>query len=310
MHEGEEMKKNINLFFKFITFVILMTSAFYTSAYTCKTDLGAYIYPGGGSANVYVNLNPSVQAGKNLVVDLSTKILCKNDLPSSYVDYISVVQGSSYGGVLANFRGTLTFGGYSYSFPTTAETVRVANTSDTFTGLPLALYLTPISTAGGVVVKSGSLIAQINIRQGNNYGDVSYYTYYIYANNDVIVPTGGCNISSRNVVVNLPDYPSSAAVPLSIYCATNQNVSYYLTGTTANTSANIFSNTASITPAQGVGIQISNSNGVIATNKNVSLGMVGTTSKSLGLTASYARTTGQVIAGNVQSLIGVTFIYQ
>ncbi|WP_228131505.1 hypothetical protein, partial [Klebsiella pneumoniae] len=28
------------------------------------------------------------------------------------------------------------------------------------------------------------------------------------------------------------------------------------------------------------------------------------------LTATYARTTGQVTAGNVQSIIGITFVYQ
>ncbi|SQA97216.1 Uncharacterised protein [Cedecea neteri] len=42
----------------------------------------------------------------------------------------------------------------------------------------------------------------------------------------------------------------------------------------------------------------------------VSLGTVGSTPVDLGLTATYARTTGQVTAGNVQSIIGVTFVYQ
>ncbi|HFR1153832.1 TPA: hypothetical protein ACHURF_003721, partial [Shigella flexneri] len=39
-------------------------------------------------------------------------------------------------------------------------------------------------------------------------------------------------------------------------------------------------------------------------------GSVGTSAVSLGLTANYARTGGQVTAGNVQSIIGVTFVYQ
>ncbi|MDH2279394.1 fimbrial protein, partial [Serratia marcescens] len=60
----------------------------------------------------------------------------------------------------------------------------------------------------------------------------------------------------------------------------------------------------------GVGVQLSNRNGIVATNRNVSLGVVGTSPVSLGLTASYARTTGQVVAGNVQSIIGVTFVYE
>ncbi|HEJ7646094.1 TPA: fimbrial protein, partial [Klebsiella oxytoca] len=34
-----------------------------------------------------------------------------------------------------------------------------------------------------------------------------------------------------------------------------------------------------------------------------------TSSVSLGLTANYARTSGQVTAGGVQSIIGVNFVY-
>ncbi|HFT6532676.1 TPA: fimbrial protein, partial [Escherichia coli] len=48
----------------------------------------------------------------------------------------------------------------------------------------------------------------------------------------------------------------------------------------------------------------------IPANNTVSLGAVGTSAVSLGLTANYARTGGQVTAGNVQSIIGVTFVYQ
>ena len=49
---------------------------------------------------------------------------------------------------------------------------------------------------------------------------------------------------------------------------------------------------------------------VVPANSNVSLGTVGTSPVNLGLTATYARTSGQVTAGNVQSIIGVTFVYQ
>ncbi|GCT00736.1 minor component of type 1 fimbriae [Escherichia coli] len=40
------------------------------------------------------------------------------------------------------------------------------------------------------------------------------------------------------------------------------------------------------------------------------LGELGTWGVGLGLTANYERTGGQVTAGNVQSIIGVTFVYQ
>lgn len=143
-----------------------------------------------------------------------------------------------------------------------------------------------------------------------NGGYPTNFIWNIYANNNVIIPTGGCDVSARNVTVTLPDYPGTVAVPLLVHCSQKQQLGYYLSGTTENTENTIFTNTSSSNPATGVGVQLSNRSGVIATNKNISLGTVGTSPTSLGLTASYARTTGQVVAGNVQSIIGVTFVYE
>ena len=33
------------------------------------------------------------------------------------------------------------------------------------------------------------------------------FVWNIYANNDVVVPTGGCDVSAHDVTVTLPDYP-------------------------------------------------------------------------------------------------------
>ncbi|CAD5558213.1 FimH protein [Escherichia coli] len=127
---------------------------------------------------------------------------------------------------------------------------------------------------------------------------------------DVVVPTGGCDVSARDVTVTLPDYPGSVPIPLTVYCAKSQNLGYYLSGTTADAGNSIFTNTASFSPAQGVGVQLTRNGTIIPANNTVSLGAVGTSAVSLGLTANYARTGGQVTAGNVQSIIGVTFVYQ
>ncbi|HAL3101726.1 TPA: type 1 fimbria D-mannose specific adhesin FimH, partial [Escherichia coli] len=98
--------------------------------------------------------------------------------------------------------------------------------------------------------------------------------------------------------------------PLTVYCAKSQNLGYYLSGTTADAGNSIFTNTASFSPAQGVGVQLTRNGTIIPANNTVSLGAVGTSAVSLGLTANYARTGGQVTAGNVKSIIGVTFVYQ
>lgn len=176
---------------------------------------------------------------------------------------------------------------------------------------PDSFYLTPVSSAGGVVIKAGSLIAVLILRQTNNYNSDDFqFVWNIYANNDVVVPTGGCDVSARDVTVTLPDYPGSVPIPLTVYCAKSQNLGYYLSGTTADAGNSIFTNTASFSPAQGVGVQLTRNGTIIPANNTVSLGAVGTSAVSLGLTANYARTGGQVTAGNVQSIIGVTFVYQ
>lgn len=272
---------------------------------------GTAIPIGGGSANVYVNLAPAVNVGQNLVVDLSTQIFCHNDYPETITDYVTLQRGSAYGGVLSSFSGTVKYNGSSYPFPTTSETPRVVYNSRTDKPWPVALYLTPVSSAGGVAIKAGSLIAVIILRQTNNYNSDDFqFVWNIYANNDVVVPTGGCDVSARDVTVTLPDYPGSVPIPLTVYCAKSQNLGYYLSGTTADAGNSIFTNIASFSPAQGVGVQLTRNGTIIPANNTVSLGAVGTSAVSLGLTANYARTGGQVTAGNVQSIIGVTFVYQ
>ncbi len=197
------MKRVITLFA-----VLLMGWSVNAWSFACKTANGTAIPIGGGSANVYVNLAPAVNVGQNLVVDLSTQIFCHNDYPETITDYVTLQRGSAYGGVLSNFSGTVKYSGSSYPFPTTSETPRVVYNSRTDKPWPVALYLTPVSSAGGVAIKAGSLIAVLILRQTNNYNSDDFqFVWNIYANNDVVVPTGGCDVSARDVTVTLPGLP-------------------------------------------------------------------------------------------------------
>ncbi len=84
------------------------------------------------------------------------------------------------------------------------------------------------------------------------------------------------------------------AVPLTVHCAQSQQLGYYLSGTTADSANAIFTNTASASPAQGIGVQLTRNGSAVRANSTVSLGTVGTSPVNLGLTATYARTTGQL----------------
>lgn len=197
------MKRVITLFA-----VLLMGWSVNAWSFACKTANGTAIPIGGGSANVYVNLAPAVNVGQNLVVDLSTQIFCHNDYPETITDYVTLQRGSAYGSVLSSFSGTVKYNGSSYPFPTTSETPRVVYNSRTDKPWPVVLYLTPVSSAGGVAIKAGSLIAVLILRQTNNYNSDDFqFVWNIYANNDVVVPTGGCDVSARDVTVTLPGLP-------------------------------------------------------------------------------------------------------
>lgn len=304
------MKDLISVFLKYWILPALLTGYSFTAgAFSCQVVATGQLL-GSGTANVYVNLQPSIGIGQNLVIDLSTAINCKNDSTGgSIIDYITLTSGSAYGGALAAFTGTLYWAGNTYSLPLTGTSAIYTITHTSYQGLPLRLYLTATGAAGGGVINSGELFATLRMHKVASDGNPNDFTWNIYASNNVVVPTGGCDVSSRDVAVNLPDYPGTVPIPLTVHCAQNKNLAYYLTGPTTDTASSIFANVASSSAAQGIGVQISNGSGIIATNKNVALGIVGTTPVSLGLTASYARTTGQVVAGNVTSVVGVTFLY-
>ncbi|MBU3895659.1 fimbrial protein [Serratia rubidaea] len=262
-----------------------------------------------GTTNVYVNLDPSVQVGQNIVVHLGNSIQCLNDDPRFYLDPIRIIQGQ-YSGPLGNLVGSISYYGSVYNFPINTPTKIVNHTWGAYRPWDTVLYLKVIgSGASGIAVNAGQMLATLTMEKVDSLPYQSF-TWHIYANNSVVVPLGGCDVSSRNVTVTLPDYPGTAAVPLSVHCAQEQHLSYYLTGTTTDSSSTIFANTSSAAPAAGIGVQLSNPNGIITANKHVSLGSVGSNPVSLGFTASYARTYGQVVAGNVQSIIGVTFVYE
>lgn len=125
------------------------------------------------------------------------------------------------------------------------------------------------------------------------------------------IQTKEANVNSRNVTVDLPDFPGSAEIPLGVYCSSEQKLSFYLSGATTDSSRQVFANTApDATKASGVGVSLMRNGKILATGENVSLGTVNKSKVPLGLSATYGQTGNKVAAGTVQSVIGVTFIYE
>lgn len=264
--------------------------------------------------SVYVNLDPVIQPGQNLVVDLSQHISCWNDYGGWYnTDHINLVQGSAFAGSLQSYKGSLYWNNVTYPFPLTTNTNVLDIGDKTPMPLPLKLYITPVGAAGGVVIKAGEVIARIHMYKIATLGSGNprNFTWNIISNNNVVMPTGGCTVDSRNVTVDLPDFPGSAEIPLGVYCSSEQKLSFYLSGATTDSSRQVFANTApDATKASGVGVTLMRNGKILATGENVSLGTVNKSKVPLGLSATYGQTGNKVSAGTVQSVIGVTFIYE
>lgn len=281
-------------------------------AFSCNVDGGSSI--GAGTTSVYVNLDPVIQPGQNLVVDLSQHISCWNDYGGWYdTDHINLVQGSAFAGSLQSYKGSLYWNNVTYPFPLKTNTNVLDIGDKTPMPLPLKLYITPVGAAGGVVIKAGEVIARIHMYKIATLGSGNprNFTWNIISNNNVVMPTGGCTVDSRNVTVDLPDFPGSAEIPLGVYCSSEQKLSFYLSGATTDSSRQVFANTApDATKASGVGVTLMRNGKILATGENVSLGTVNKSKVPLGLSATYGQTGNKVSAGTVQSVIGVTFIYE
>lgn len=80
------MGKTISIKVLFGIYFLLMAGKVF--AFSCNVDGGSSI--GAGTTSVYVNLDPVIQPGQNLVVDLSQHISCWNDYGGWYdTDHIN-----------------------------------------------------------------------------------------------------------------------------------------------------------------------------------------------------------------------------
>lgn len=303
----------MNLIIKGLLYPFFVFFSAYALPFGCSVDNGYDIE--SGNYNIYVQLEAEVQPYQNLIVDLSRHLKCWNSYGGwQDVDHINLEPGTGLSGPLFNFSGSVYWYGNTYSLPLNSAT-KVLHIGDlTPMPMPMMLYLTPInnSPAGGVLIRSGETIATINMYKIADWdgGNPKYFTWEIVSKYDVTMPISGCDVSSRNVNVNLPPYPGEAPVNLNIHCAQPQNISFYLSGQTTNddtTFINLAGSAGEV--SKGMGVQLMRNGYVIPANKAISLGRVNS-STSLGLKARYGMTGERVTAGKVKSIIGVNFIYE
>lgn len=316
---------------KLLLVIALLSLANYTYAFTCTNTTGQTLSSLGDSevtkyGEIRVNVQPTLNQRDQLVIDLSSIISCKNDDPGDSADKIRIQDGA-FLGPLQRFNSVLDgenrlqFYDDIDRFPLDGLLVRQhILPSGSEEPLYAKIIFIPKPVTNGLLVKNGDPIAYIVLkRMAGDRREVNF-RWTIIAANDVTMPTKSCDVSTKSVIVTLPDYPpvttpgtpsgNPKSIDLTIHCTTDQKLIYKISGTTVAGNKTIFANTASAPAAQGIGIQFYYRGTIIPVDTPISLGVVGTDAVKLELTTNYELTGEEVTAGLVQAIVYVKFDYQ
>ncbi|QAB29122.1 hypothetical protein [Pantoea ananatis] len=148
---------------------------------------------------------------------------------------------------------------------------------------------------------------------GTSDSSVNVVIPVVAANRSVIV-NRNCDFSSQSASVTLPEYSvagtAATSVPLSLSCTAGSNIygTMNLTGTTTSSDNTVFTSDGS---AQGVGVRFYYNSQPVAANQNLQFGPIygNNIPTTLGLSVAYARTSGRLTAGTVQSRVNLNFTY-
>ncbi|EGO1033013.1 fimbrial protein [Escherichia coli] len=134
----------------------------------------------------------------------------------------------------------------------------------------------------------------------------------IHFKGEVVNAACAIDSESMNQTVELGQVRSSRLAKAGdLSSAVGFNIKLNDCGATTDSARQVFANTApDATKASGVGVSLMRNGKILATGENVSLGTVNKSKVPLGLSATYGQTGNKVSAGTVQSVIGVTFIYE
>ncbi|WP_072009589.1 fimbrial protein [Raoultella planticola] len=295
-------------------FILLVFSS-ESQALVCRDNRTGDTF-GPGTMDIFVRLPAKIEDSTFVqVIDLSQYISCANeDDTQQSADFVNLRRDSGFVPPLSEkVRGRADF--YTWigqPLPLRQDTTNLRIWQyGVWVPIPAKFYFHIKGGESGEIIKGGSLVAKLIMHKESTIPGAEFtWDWNIYSLNPVHVDNV-CNVSSPHSDVTLPPYPGGpVAIPLSISCRSPKHVRYSLSGTTVD-NGKIFMNTASATPASGVGIQISDRSGPLVAGNKVDLGRTSNTLPvELGLKASYATINGEKLgAGKVQSIINVTFEY-
>lgn len=306
----------------------LSAAAFDASAFLCSINGGPWVVHNDNSfIDVYVDIKPELMQDRNIIFDTGANILCRNEGAPGYD--VAAAWFTNTGlthSKLTKYRASIyssVTGGY-HNLPISqaqgfVELQKFYAPNNPRPGAPTVLTikmsLSPIGDTSGEAIRSGEKLATVNVLKVyvppfGGWQNTKHYLFNIIANNNVVIPVGGCDVNSRSLNLTMGNYPIDVTeknINLSVKCGRNRSVSFSLSGRTDTPT--IFSNVSAVSPASGIGIEIVRNGNPIRVNSNISMGTVGTTFTPLGLSARYALNGKPLKVGNLQSVIGVNFTY-
>lgn len=178
-------------------------------AFHCYMNGSGNIAADGGTTNISVSVSPTMQAGKNLIVDLSSganSITCASDGSGSGMNdtvNIKSPEGITSTSELMDIGGA-TVNGTDYPLNKTAGLYVLKVYSDsipTYTVVPIQLYFDVSDTPSkSLVVHTGDLLFTLNLTQTNNIGDVVPFVWRFIAANDSYIITTTCTINNNQQI--------------------------------------------------------------------------------------------------------------
>lgn len=204
-------KKILLLFFTFVSAYPSISLAFHCTV----MSTGASIPIGGGSANVYVNIEPASNGEAVLAYDLSQDIQCGNDKTGkrqSDILYLNSIQNH----IPAPTMSFSIINGNQYNIPYSGSNIHLVDwdnidgTQITTQYIPVKLYISLTSDpTNPVPVHKNDLLYDLTFEQiavpgppdpdGDNSTKYTY-TWHIYAANDAIIIPTTCEINGNQVV--------------------------------------------------------------------------------------------------------------
>lgn len=313
MHNILRNFKIINILSYFLLTLFLLMYAVESQAMVCQNrQTGQEFHQ--GTYDVYVDL-PTMLVGDRqtfTLVNIENVLQCMNeDSTGKNFDYIKVLRSSTTSPKLRQYAG----GGLDFDrwkaqpFPLLQDTFYYSvYKQGIWQPIPARLFATLQVPYVGVFIRQGDVVGTLTFLKESTIGGAAEHKEFslrFIARNDLIIQ-GICE-AQPYVNVALPNFPGSAPLPPFISCKAPTPVRYTLDGATTN-DRTIFSNTASSSPAMGVGIQFIDESGSPLEAGYTKMKTVDSTKSNMGITARYAQIPGEnITSGKVQSLVTVTY---